>query len=170
MERSALIISSLGILVTLGGCAGQKAVKPQDEVQTFCTKLYADRAIDPVRAKIAVPIKLGEPMPIERLADRTRASDTEKPAILALAKAMESCSSFGAERLGPPPYYRSVSNGRIGDMLAQLYAGDITFGQFARETLMIGERDQLARQQLDEEIQLRARWKDFHDASDMSGN
>ena len=41
------------------------------------------------RAKIAVPIKLGDSMPIERLADRTRASDSEKPAILALAKAME---------------------------------------------------------------------------------
>lgn len=170
MDRSTLVIIGMGVAGLLGGCAGQTARKPPADVTAYCTQQYADKAIDPVRAKIDVPIRLGEPMPIERLADRTRASDVEKPAILALAKAMENCTGFGVTHLGPMPYYRTVSNSRIADLLAQLYAGDITYGQFSRETLLVGERDQLARQQIDEELRLRTRWKDFHDASDISGN
>lgn len=125
--------------------------------------LYADPRIDPVRDRIQVPLQIGEAQSIDMLSKRVRATDAEKPAIQALSAAFDTCNGRAASQLGPLPAYRLRTNNRISDGLADLYSGDITYGQFAKMMLYAGERDRIERQQLDEEIRSRERWRILHD-------
>ncbi|MFO1320654.1 MAG: hypothetical protein U1F52_13640 [Burkholderiales bacterium] len=151
----------------LAACATKPATGPgpeaESEIRTHCARLYANQAIDPVRDRILIPIPLDQGQPVEMLSNRKHPAESEKPAILALAKAFEACNEFAAKRVGQLPGYRLSTNDRIADALAELLAGDVTYGQFARTILYVGERDQLERQRLDEEIRNRERWRALHE-------
>jgi hypothetical protein len=55
------------------------------------------------------------------------------------------------------------TSNRISEGPADLHSGDITYGQFAKMMLYAGERDRIERQQPDEEIRSRERWRILHD-------
>jgi hypothetical protein len=147
--------------VLLVGCAAP-GIRHAEEVKQFCAERYADRRIDPLRGKISIPISAIEPQPIEILANRERPNAPEREAILALAEARNACNKLSYERLGAPPAYRAVTQDRITASLADLYVGEITFGEFAKTLLFIGERDKLAAEDLDQAIREHERWKDVH--------
>ena len=164
MKHWTMVLAA-GLAATgLGACAPvpqQKRAEP--DIRAHCERLYADRALDPVRARIVLPIVIGAPQPVEMLAQRNHATDAEKPAVLALSRAFEACNVFAAERIGSLPAYRRNTNDRIVDALSDVYAGEMTYGQFARTLLYAGERDQVERQNLDEEIRQREKWRVLHD-------
>ena len=153
--------------IGLAACATKPSTAPDPDaervVRAHCGTLYANQAIDPIRDRVLIPIPLDQGQPVEMLSNRKRPTDAEKPAVLALVKAFEACNEFAAKRVGQLPGYRLSSNDRIADALSELLAGDITYGQFARSMLYVGERDQLERQRLDEEIRNRERWRVLHD-------
>jgi hypothetical protein len=155
------------LLLGLAGCAtgpsGQKQNTPEQDVKAKCNQFYADSRIDPVRGRIQVPLTFGAPQDIDKLANRTRASDADRPAIKALWEAQEACRRYGEEKLGSMPSYRAISDDEMSDALADLYDGTITYGQFARRTLYIGDRDRAARERVDEEIRQREKWRQVHD-------
>lgn len=160
-QPKVLFLATLTMLAT--GCAtGGMQDQAADEVRTYCAQRLADARIDPLREKILLPLSIGEPQPIEMLANRTFAtSDAERQAILALAEAQVACDRFAARKLGEPPSYRTASQDRITSTLADLYAGDITYGDFAKSMLYIGARDQAAREDIDQAIRARERWAEI---------
>ena len=76
----------LAVLTMLAtGCATVSMQdQAADEVRTYCAQRLADARIDPLREKILLPLSIGEPQPIEMLANRTFATSDEE-----LAKAVE---------------------------------------------------------------------------------
>lgn len=157
---------TLLLVVGLAGCAsspGGNKVTPEQDVKAKCDQLYADSRIDPVRERIQVPLTLGAPQDIDKLANRTRPTDADRPAIKALWEAEEACRRYGEQKLGSLPAYRMRSDDEMSEALADLYDGAITYGQFARRMLYIGERDKAARDSIDEEIRQREKWRLMHD-------
>ena len=159
--REMVLLAVAGVMVA--GCVAVPSSPPEKDIRAECSQDYADSKIDAVRDKILIPLQIGEPQPVDMLARRIKATDAEKPAIKALSGAFDACIQRATTRLGTLPSYRLRTNNRISEGLADLYAGDITYGQFAKLMLFEGERDQIERQQLDEEIRSRERWKILHD-------
>ena len=133
------------------------------DVAAYCDSQYADSRIDPVRDKILLPLSYDAGQPIEMLANRTRATPTEREAILALSRAFEACNQHAVAAYGPMPSYRVNTFHRVSESLADLYAGQATYGDFARDMLYIGERDQLAREDLEETIRAQQAWQSLED-------
>jgi hypothetical protein len=148
--------------VMLAACAGQQGVKQAEEVSQHCARLYADPRIDPIRSKMLIPISVTEAQDIQILANRERPTPAEREALLVLADARIACNKFSYERLGPPPAYRSSTQDRVTASLADLYAGEITYGEFAKTLLFIGERDKIAAEDLEEAYRERERWRDVN--------
>ena len=146
--------------LALAGCATQQGAKGAHDAQavkTFCASEFADPRLDPLRSKIVIPIVVGTPQPIEILANRERPTPQEREMILLLSKQREACNKFALEQLGAPPAYRAASQDRVSEALADLYAGDLTYGAFAKTLLYIGERDALAKEDIDAAIEYRER-------------
>ena len=150
------ILPALIALLTLAGCATTRMTEA--DIKQHCDALYANSQIDPVRSKMLLPITYGTGQPIEVLADRTTPTGAERPALLAVSKAFEACNQYAVEKLGPMPGYRISSNDRVTEALSRLYADELTFGGFARELLYIGERDQLAAEELNQALRAQERW------------
>jgi hypothetical protein len=155
MKAGALALALTGAV--LAGCASTGA-RQVDDVQAYCAKQYADPRLDPIRSKVVLPISMDAPQPIEILADRTYPSASERQAIGALGEVRKACSDYAAVRMGEPPAYRQRSQGEVSIGLSQLYDGEITYGDFARRMLFNGERDKLAREDLEREMRRRDRF------------
>jgi len=164
---SLKIAAVAALAIATGGCATDRIQgQTAEEVKGYCAERFADKRIDPVREKILVPLIIGEPQPIEMLANRTfPSSEEERTAILALAEAQSTCNKMASDRLGPPPSYRVSSQDRITAGLSDLYAGDITYGEFAKSMLFIGARDQAAREDIEQAIKARERWAEIDAAN-----
>lgn len=146
------------------GCAAPGPPRSAASVRQQCDTLYQDPRLDPLRAHMPVPIVLGQALPIEQLADRGRASgEAQRDALKALDAVRAECRRITEAALGPLPRYRSDSEDRVAEALADLYAGAITWAQFNKSLLHIGERDRALRESLDEEMAARERWKALHD-------
>ena len=159
-RQNCALAGFLGIM--LAACGGQQGVKQAEEVSKYCAQRYADPRIDPVRSKMLIPISVTEAQDIQILANRERPTAAERDALLALAEARIACTKFSYERLGPPPAYRSSTQDRVTASLADLYAGEITYGEFAKTLLFIGERDKIAAEDLEQAYRERERWKDVN--------
>ena len=162
MDRQLIHTLGAAAILLLSGCAGQQGVRHAEEISKYCAQRYADPRIDPVRSKMLIPISVTEPQAIEILANRERPNAVEREALLVLAEARLACNKFSYERLGPPPAYRAASQDRVTASFADLYAGDITYGEFAKTLLFIGERDKIAAEDLEDAIRERERWKDVN--------
>jgi hypothetical protein len=158
--RTKLSICIVAQALALAGCATQQTAHHAEAVKEYCAKEYADPRLDLLRNKIVLPITVGTPQPIEILANRERPTAQERPVILLLSQVREDCNKFALNQLGPPPAYRAASHDRVSEALADLYAGDLTYGGFAKTLLYIGERDALAREDLDAAVQQKERWLD----------
>lgn len=148
-------------LLVLSACASQDPRQASDEVKQYCASRYEDKRIDPIRDKVLIPIAVDQPQPIEILANRQKANEAEKKALLALSEARNACNTFTESRVGQAPSYRQHTQDRITTSLADLYAGDISFGEFAKGLLFIGERDKLAREDLERAVRQHERFPDL---------
>jgi len=153
----AMVPALVVLLATTTGCASTRIL--ESEIKQHCGSLYADPQIDPVRDKILLPITYGTGQPIEILANRTTPKGPEREALLAVSRAFEDCNQYAVAKLGPMPSYRAISNDRVTEALSRLYADELTYGAFARELLYIGERDQLASEELSQALRAQERWE-----------
>lgn len=166
MNGPATRVTLAAVTALLGACASTPGATPDSatrEVMAECKRLYAEPKLDPIRGNIQLPISFEAPQPIEMLANRSRPTDAERPAIKALSEAMSECRRVSESRLGATPLYRMRSEDRVLEALADLYEGATTYGQFARDLLYIGERDKIARETLDEEMRSREKFRALHD-------
>lgn len=152
------------VVALASGCATPGTVTSVAAAQQRCEALHAAPGLDPLRGRMPLPIVLGQALPVEQLADRRRvATEAERDAIKALEAVRAECRRLAQSALGPVPRYRDESEDRISEALADLYAGTISWGQFNKTLLHIGERDRSARESLDSELAARERWRAFHD-------
>lgn len=165
MNRLATLFTFTAAVVLLGACASGPAGHDPvlKAVAADCNRLYEGSRLDPVRESIQLPISFEAPQPIEMLANRSRATEAQKPAIKAISEAILECRRLTEVRMGPSPLYRLRSEDRVLEALADLYDGATTYGQFARDLLYIGERDKIARETLDEELRTREKFRALHD-------
>ena len=154
--RVAIALMAGGAI--LGGCATHDTRKAE-AAKEYCAEKYADPRLAPLKDKIVMPISVDEPQPIDILANKTRPTEQERAAIKVLADIRAECNARLARDVSPPPAYRVRSQDEISSELADLYAGDITYGQFAKSLLYIGDRDKAAREDVDQAIQQRERWR-----------
>jgi hypothetical protein len=156
-------VRSMVVVVLVGGlaaCATRQAHQAEgaEAVKRYCAKLYADPRLAALKDKVVMPVSAEEPQPIDILANRSRATEPERSAIRVLSDVRKECNDYAATQLGSPPSYRQKSQSEITLALAELYGGEITYGQFARALLFIGDRDKAAREDIDQSVQQRERW------------
>lgn len=163
MNKATIHLITALSSIALLGCAGTLGSGSAKQAQSECSKLYASSKLDPIRSYIQLPISFDSPQPIELLANRSRATEAEKPAIKALSETLQECSRIAETQAGSLPAYRARSEDRVQEALADLYEGSSTYGQFARNVLYIGERDKIAREDLDEQLRIRERWRAFNE-------
>lgn len=156
--------AGMGALSALAGCAGNGEVRRQAaDVRSQCDAAYAASGIDPVREKILLPIVVGQPQPVEILADTSFAAAEEKAAIRAVADAFATCNDAVVRAFGEAPLYRRATNATIADHLEHLADGDISYGRFADALLRAGERDQLARADVEADEAALRRWRQLQE-------
>ncbi|MCA3136051.1 MAG: hypothetical protein ING70_11025 [Rhodocyclaceae bacterium] len=157
--------TAAAVMVALAaGCTAPGASRPGAAASQRCDALHQDTRLDPLRGRMRLPIVLGQALPVEQLAERGRVSgDAERDAIKALEAVRAECRRLAEAAFGPLPRYRSDSEDRVSETLADLYTGAISWGQFNKTLLHIGERDRTARENLDDELAARERWRAFHD-------
>lgn len=157
--------TAAAVMVALAaGCTAPGASRPGAAASQRCDALHQDTRLDPLRGRMRLPIVLGQALPVEQLAERGRVSgDAERDAIKALEAVRAECRHLAEAAFGPLPRYRSDSEDRVSETLADLYTGAISWGQFNKTLLHIGERDRAARENLDDELAARERWRAFHD-------
>lgn len=104
------------------------------QVKDDCNRYLADPAIDPIRARLAV--ELDAKNTPRMLADKSKPNKTEKAAILAYALKREECARIGFEwlRKSYVPMQLVLAEAQQAQsrlLLADLYGGKISYGQFA---------------------------------------
>lgn len=107
----------------------------------------AEASLDPIRTKLPLTMKKPDDFTFAMLIDASTVSDSEKVAILRWAELRVECFERHAEATkaiyGPPPLWKTAGRQRIGVLLAGLYQGRLTYGDYAREAQQVmvdGER------------------------------
>lgn len=156
------------VVALLAGCVTQpqqqtRRPSSEDDPSARCfTTLSTEAKFAPLSAKIGsigVPDKAG----IEQMASKERVTEEDKPLLSAWAAARQACAEQGRgfrAQYAPPgwvPTYDSLQSGVLV-AIANLYGGNITYGEFITERLRVSEiakaqfsdasnRDMSARQQ-----------------------
>jgi hypothetical protein len=124
-------------LILLAGCAGMQS----HAIRQSCTqRVQTDRDLDPIRTKIELyrTAMSGAPPPA-MLADQSRPSPEERIAIEKWNSIREACVlEMLSLRANLEPLRQA--NERMGLLVAALYDGRLTYGQFAAERMKISDR------------------------------
>jgi hypothetical protein len=156
--RLVALAAALAAAGLAAGCASSGGAR-EATAKDACAQRYTDARLAPIRDKMVLPISLDEPQPIEVLANRSTPTAQEREAIKALSEIRQQCDAQMAREMGAPPAYRVRSQDEITEALSDLYAGEITYGQFAKSVLHIGDRDKAAREDIELAIRQRERWR-----------
>jgi hypothetical protein len=120
-------------LLILTGCA---ELQPQsnrgEELHQYCRQVYSDPRIDPIRDKVAVYAQKVSDISMQMMANQATATDEEKVAILAWAEQRQLCHQRRNELLGQPPAHMEAARGYYSQAMADLYGGQISYGEFAK--------------------------------------
>lgn len=134
--KSATRAIAVGMMFFLIASCNQLALKQRQEklaaAKSFCESLYADSRIDPIRKKIPITLSMERPVPARLMVNDARPNEDEKAAIRLWSEHRELCQQSYAQVLGAPSAHLSAARAANSQGLADLYAGKITFGQFAR--------------------------------------
>lgn len=129
-------------LVPLAGCVtpGPQQVKrgPNDDPSRACFDALAyDKRFVPLRDRIAINLPASQPT-IQMLADKSSPTPDEKLALGEWAAARDGCLAQGAAfraAYAPPTYTTWMSSNvtTVKLLVARLYAGEISYGEFNRQ-------------------------------------
>lgn len=131
MRKTLLVV----LLAT--GCASVRNEQIKTALQdqnAACLKSFQDSSVEPLRAQIPV-LRGAQQAGLEALTDQRRATDEQRPAILALDRLTLACAegiakvfvAYGGDAY-LPVFQRLVLRGQANR--AELYKGTITFGEF----------------------------------------
>lgn len=156
---------AVGVLL-LAGC-GSVSSRPSLEAQiemerqrvdAYCEALWRDPAVYPllypIQSKIAV--RRAEDTTFEMLTNRSKPTDTERAAIVVLARTKRDCAQEAVStlrRLSPPipaqvVVLHEVAAARFQFLLADLHGGLLTYGDFSRKRQEMNSEDRAKLQEL----------------------
>jgi hypothetical protein len=131
-------------LILLAGCAGMQQRQAEAQIQAITQsciqRVQSDRDLDPIRTKIELyrTAMSGAPPPA-MLADQSRPSPEERIAIAKWSSIREACmQELLPLRANLEPYRQY--NERMGLLVAALYDGRFTYGQFAAERMKTSDQ------------------------------
>ena len=122
------------------------------EADAYCAALYSDPSLNSIRYKTPVGIPLTQSVAVHMMANSERPTDEEKVAVLKWAESRELCASKYMEVAGQFPAHLQALRSLNSQAMAELYAGELTFGEFARQM----ERNRVAFIQQDAALQRQA--------------
>jgi hypothetical protein len=129
-------------LLFVSGCVnpGRPIPPSAGEVQTniarskqYCSQLYADPRIDPVRSKLPMPTSFSDSISIQMMSSNEFPTKEEAQAILAYADQRQKCMDYNNVIFGPTPVHVDAVRRSVSQLLAELYAGSINYGQYAKQ-------------------------------------
>src|SRR5215471_7066074 len=141
MEKSTVLLSLAAIVLT--GCA-QFAAQSQREalereaadVQQRCESLISDPALNPIRDKVAF-YYTGEQQTFVMRTNTNYATTEEKPIIALWAQKRDQCEEMQRPILAKAPVQMGAvikaTKQVVDSMIAELYLGNITYGEFANK-------------------------------------
>jgi hypothetical protein len=129
----ALVVSLL--FFPLASC-NQMAMKQRQEklaaMKSYCESLYADSRIDPIRKKVVIATSMDRPVSRRLMANDSLPTEEEKVAIEVWVQQRELCQQSHTQIVGAPPAHLSAVRAANSQGLADLHAGLITYGEFAK--------------------------------------
>lgn len=123
--------------VTPGGGQQQSRPSARDDPSMGCfAEISVSSRFEPLRNKIAINLR-PENATLEMLADKSVPTEEERRLIGVYKIARDTCADQGASFRASyaPPGYVAAFNGnliRVNELLARLYGGDISYGEFNR--------------------------------------
>ena len=102
------------------------------EVDMYCSQLYSDPRLDPIRAKMPIGKSITEPVPVQMMTNSDLPTQGEKSAILAWAQQRQLCQQKDSTLFGPPYPHLEAARRANSQSIADLYGGKITYGQYAK--------------------------------------
>ena len=130
------------MVVLLSGCASQRGQQYQyvredpavteAKAERYCRYAYSDARINPVRSK--VPIRNGGSIPIQMMSSNEFPSKEEAAAILVWAEQRQKCFEHEAMLFdATAPGHIQAQRLEVSQLMAELYEGKITYGQYATQ-------------------------------------
>lgn len=136
MNTAVRALVALLLFFPLASC-NQMAMKQRQEklaaMKSYCESLYADSRIDPIRKKIVIATSMDQAVPRRLMTNDSLPTEQEKAAIQVWVNQRELCQQSHAEIFGAPPAHLSAVRAANSQGLADLYAGRITYGEFAKQ-------------------------------------
>jgi hypothetical protein len=134
--RHAEILTVIAFMMACSsGCASDQRAQQQEiaEARQECDSLYADPSLNPIRAKVALANP--EDQTFEMLTNTETVSPVEKPVIVLWVQRRDQCWQSGAHPRSMLSQQISAvmdsSRQAVESMIAELYLGQITYGQLA---------------------------------------
>ena len=137
-------LAFIGILVifTLSACVNPppRSVDSQDrraDLQRrgaeYCQQLHSDPRLDPIRDKVPLLAQISDPIPMQMMSNNEFPTNEEASAIAALAEQRQKCQKYQTVLLGAHPAHVEALRRTNSQLMAELYGGNITYGQYAKQ-------------------------------------
>ena len=133
MPNTYSLLGVILVAATASGCAEieqKQALKAYQNAEAYCRNLNSDSRLDVLRGKIHMD---STPPPIQILANTETPTKDEMPAILVYAEKRDQCRGYFDSVLGAPQQPRQAARLANNQSLADLYAGKITYGEYAKQ-------------------------------------
>ncbi len=151
------VIHTVGLLflTLLGACANMQQAQiqgKQKDAQQYCASLYSEARLEPIRGKVPFQLALGQSIPMEMMSNSQFPTEEETQAILTWAQLRQDCFTYQTQVLGQPPAHYVALRMANNQVIAELFAGRITYGQLAQQI----NQNQIAALQQDQAIRMQA--------------
>lgn len=138
--RLGRLLCIVAVGMVLPSCAEMEMMQAKDEIKAYCSKLYSDPELDSIRHKIPIALKSTN-VTAEMLSDTTRPSKEELLKIRIWARARFNCHQLQIKKAlefnQHPPVWFTEARAKNTILIADLYTGKLTYGEFARRALDI---------------------------------
>jgi hypothetical protein len=160
-KTPAIIVAAM-----LSGCAAMQQAKQREAIeaaQQYCRLMLADPALDPIRSKVALDNPTNQTFAMRT--DTSRATEQEKPALGMWVDMRRECRTETIRKVPMPAQAVAVLNAAAqatDSLTAQLYLGEITYGEFADRRAKINAELEIAYANIDNASRIQNQQAAFH--------
>jgi hypothetical protein len=111
----------------------ERAAALQAQANKYCWEVFSDPRLEPVKDKVPLSLTMSDPIPIQMLSNNEFATKEEAAAILVWAEQRQKCQTKYTSLFGPAPVHLDALRRANTQLMAELYGGQITYGQYAKQ-------------------------------------